>query len=264
MRSKLFISYARADAEHLKRLVVHLRPLEREEKIDVWADTKISSGDRWRGELEQALKDAAIAVLLVSADFLASDFIAENELPPLLERESKDGLVIIPVIVNPQKSLIACEEYEKEEIWLKVFREVKQHVSVPDSMSEPTELGPPDLIFEPFFGEELRHPERIKDYYVYQYQHIDDLSFMPVAEAHLRENYGERAAEVLPEVIEALKLGGWEGDGAIQILWIPPFMGAGAHDTFGVTVWFVKQENDGTAFMASPVPLPFARLLEQN
>ena len=51
-------------------------------------------------EIQQAIRRARVAVLLVSPDFIASDFIAENELPPLLAAAKKDGALIIPVIVD--------------------------------------------------------------------------------------------------------------------------------------------------------------------
>lgn len=98
---KLFISYSHKDKEYLSRLLVHLRPLEKSKLIDAWNDTRIVPGQKWREEIEKALEAAAVAVLLVSADFLASNFIVDNELPPLLESASKQGTVILPVILTP-------------------------------------------------------------------------------------------------------------------------------------------------------------------
>jgi tetratricopeptide (TPR) repeat protein len=107
-RYRVFISYSHADSEWLRRLRVHLRPLERGNIVDLFDDTKIQPGGIWREEIEKALKSAKFAVLLVSADFLASDFIQENELPRLLKAAQGDGAVIIPVIV----SACAFEETE--------------------------------------------------------------------------------------------------------------------------------------------------------
>lgn len=100
-RIQVFISYSHRDTKWLERLQVHLAPLEREGVIDRWDDTRIQVGARWRDEITQALDTAKAAVLLVSADFLASKFIAENELPPLLAAAKQAGARIFPVIVSP-------------------------------------------------------------------------------------------------------------------------------------------------------------------
>lgn len=97
----IFVSYNHTDATVLARLLVHLRPLERAGLVDVWNDTRLVAGDDWKQEVDLALASAAAAVLLVSADFLASDFIVDNELPPLLESAEAKGTRIIPVIVKP-------------------------------------------------------------------------------------------------------------------------------------------------------------------
>ena len=98
---KVFISYSHVDAEWLKRLRIHLKPIEREEVIDLWDDTRIAVGAQWKEAIMDALNTASIAVLLVSASFLASDFIAEHELPTLLTRAKAGGTTIIPVILSP-------------------------------------------------------------------------------------------------------------------------------------------------------------------
>src|ERR1043166_5499917 len=97
----VFISYSHRDKRWLDRLLVHLKPLERAGIIVPWEDTRIRAGERWRKEIEDAIAAARVAVLLVSADFLASDFIAKDELPPLLAAAKANGLIVIPVIVSP-------------------------------------------------------------------------------------------------------------------------------------------------------------------
>ncbi|HET6454851.1 MAG TPA: TIR domain-containing protein [Armatimonadota bacterium] len=100
-RQNVFISYSHHDREYLDRLLVHLKPLEREGLVDLWVDTRLKAGDRWKKEIEKALNRATVAILLVSADFLASDFITGNELPPILRNAEETGTRIVPVIVKP-------------------------------------------------------------------------------------------------------------------------------------------------------------------
>jgi hypothetical protein len=102
-RTKVFISYSHRDNDWLERLRVHLRPLERDHALDIWDDTQIQAGTIWLEEIEKAIQSSKVALLIVTADFIASDFIADNELPRLLEAAKKDGAVIMSLIVSPSR-----------------------------------------------------------------------------------------------------------------------------------------------------------------
>lgn len=94
-RGKLFISYSHKDKIWLTRLQTMLKPLVRLGDILVWDDTMIEPGKDWRREIRSAIASARVAFLLVSPDFLASDFIANNELPRILGSAGRGQLTIL-------------------------------------------------------------------------------------------------------------------------------------------------------------------------
>lgn len=320
MRSQIFVSYSHADSDYQLCLRKHLSAFERSGNITYWSDSQLNVGDLWKNEIESNIHKAAVAILLISADFLVSDFIQSNELPQLLKSWEDAGVYIIPVIVkpcnfshveklsrfqavnDPNKTIQEMNEAEQERTWANVAQIAyerllsyqEQHndgaqltseifTKSCDTMnnnseyvngitSELTDLEKDvttgyikndsnpnyvdqqdDLIYDYVKGL-LDNPKQIQSYYVYPYEHIDILDFLPTAKDFLGKYSGYN--ELIFEVKELFCRNNWEGDGTIRLMWFPPFLKIGIEDTWGTLVWFVKQKNNGTAFIASPVEIP--------
>jgi len=100
-RRGIFISYSHLDEKFLNELKKMLAPAIRDGIVDLWDDTKIAAGTKWRDEITAALQSARISVLLVSDNFLESEFIAKHELPPLLDAARNEGLIVFWIHVSP-------------------------------------------------------------------------------------------------------------------------------------------------------------------
>src|SRR5689334_14830612 len=101
MAVKIFFCYARKDESLLHKLKAHLSPLRRQGLIEVWHDRDINAGTEWLQEIKEQLNAAQIILLLVSPDFMDSDYINDFEMKRALERHEQGEARVIPVILRP-------------------------------------------------------------------------------------------------------------------------------------------------------------------
>jgi TIR domain len=95
----VFISYCREDHKALEEVQTFLRGARLEDH-DVWSDQRLETGQDWRAEIDRALQTARVGILLISARFLASRFIMNQEVRELLRRRHDEGITIFPVILD--------------------------------------------------------------------------------------------------------------------------------------------------------------------
>jgi hypothetical protein len=96
----LFISYARKDEPYMRELVSHLEPLQRGGLISSWYDGQILPGEEWEPQIKRNLEEAQIILLLISKDFINSNYCYEVELSKAIERHKSKTASVIPVILR--------------------------------------------------------------------------------------------------------------------------------------------------------------------
>ena len=141
-RHKVFISYSHRDESVRFDLQRHFKPFL--DSVDIWDDTKIQPGQKWKEEIRRAIDQTKVAILLISTDFLGSDFILTDELPPLLKAAESDGATILIVILkpclfeefsklneyqamnDPKRPVSRMDENEREELFVNLVRQTKR------------------------------------------------------------------------------------------------------------------------------------------
>ena len=99
--SHIFFSYSHADEDLRNELAKHLSILQREGVITTWHDRRIDPGENLPGQIDDELNRADVVLLLVSADFLASDYCYDVEMKRAMERHEQDTVRVVPVILRP-------------------------------------------------------------------------------------------------------------------------------------------------------------------
>src|SRR5579859_2705611 len=101
-RLEIFCCYAHRDQSHLLQLKNHLSLLLRLQLINnIWYDADISSGADWEREIQKHLSNAQVILLLVSPDFMASDYCYDEEMVRAVERHDRGEVTVIPIILRP-------------------------------------------------------------------------------------------------------------------------------------------------------------------
>ncbi len=130
-KSKLFISYSQQDKLWLDKLHTFLDPLTRSLKISYWDNSLVQAGSDWQKEIDCAIECAEIALLLVSPNFLANEYIISAELPKIIRREKDQNLVIFWIAISSclyqESDLINYKAANNPKLPLDVFQEHEQN-----------------------------------------------------------------------------------------------------------------------------------------
>jgi hypothetical protein len=144
-KDKVFISYSHKDKKFLDELLVHMKPLERAGRLSHWSDRQLKPGGKWFDEITQALKSSKVVVMLLTSSFLASDFIHEFELAPVLKEAEAGGVKILWILVRacsyqhtalrnyqavlPLDKPLAEMKAERDRAWVAICKEIEKAAS---------------------------------------------------------------------------------------------------------------------------------------
>ena len=100
---QVFISYAHKDESYKDRLVTSFASLKRRGYISAWEDRQIPIGGEWDHHIKSALNDADIILLMISMDFMNSEYCFDVEVKRAIERHNdpNDNACVVPIIVRP-------------------------------------------------------------------------------------------------------------------------------------------------------------------
>jgi len=150
---KIFLSYSHSDRQWADRLLIHLRAFA--DGVEVWSDSQIAIGADWSDAITKAIASADFAIILVSADYLASDFIASGELPALLKSSAQGRTLILPVMLSaafidpaspllniqfvndPHRPLSELKRSEQDRVFVEVARAIQERLPLFTRTGEP-------------------------------------------------------------------------------------------------------------------------------
>jgi hypothetical protein len=142
-RNQIFIGYSDADEAWLDKLMVMMKPFLNKTGLSIWSNKSMHGGDHIESEIQEALDNAKVVLLLVSADFLADESKWKRELPYCIEAARKNDLKLlwVPVrtsdysltdlmdfepLLDPNRPLLELNDGEKEEALLEIVEHIKK------------------------------------------------------------------------------------------------------------------------------------------
>lgn len=154
-RDEVFVSYSHKDAKFVDELLMHLKPLARLGHVTKWSDKDIAPGSKWFDEIQTAFAAAKVAVLMVSPDFLASDFIQEHELGPFAKQAAATDVRIlwVPVrasmysatplrnyqsAISPDRPLAEMKRGERDSALVSICQKIASALASSADASRPT------------------------------------------------------------------------------------------------------------------------------
>ncbi len=138
---KIFFSYSRHDRAYLDEFLTHLSPLRRSKKIAPWNDHDVLPGEEWDDKIKQELANADIILLLISANFLATDYIWDIEIKNAMARHDRGEAVVVPIFLRPcdwegmafsklnglpAKGIPVSSYEDRDEAWVKIVQRLKE------------------------------------------------------------------------------------------------------------------------------------------
>ncbi len=142
-KKEVFISYSRSDTHWLEQLKPHLKQLTLQHNFHFWVDTETKPGEEWKKEIDGYIANCEVALLLVSTQFLASDFINNEEIPRILLLAKRRGVKIFVLVLDfcvfdsesplykyqclndPEKPLEDLDEISVKKIFVQTAKEIR-------------------------------------------------------------------------------------------------------------------------------------------
>ncbi len=177
----IFISYSKFDDEAKAFVARQLGVLRHIGNVEIWDDSAIGVGDDWFDKIDANLKCCSVAVLLISADFLGSEFCMKDEVPVLLKRREREGMMIAPILLRhcawdivpwlkaiqmqPRRDvpLLTLDQHGQERELTEVVRNVSKHIEEQKTKAVEVETDTPDTLAEVEVEADMPFPAFHKD-----------------------------------------------------------------------------------------------------